>query len=61
MEEEKKIEEEKVEEVKEKKSIRDYSWIGIGMLFGASLGIATKNALIGIAFGLGMGICFKRK
>ncbi len=52
--------EEIVEEVKEKRSTRDYAWIAIGILFGFSLGVATKNALIGIGFGLGMGVCFRK-
>lgn len=47
--------------VNEKNTIKDYSWIGIGLLFATSMSIAMDNVLVGALFGLAIGICFKKR
>ena len=32
--------------------------VGLGLCFGASLGVATQSAALGIAFGAGLGVAF---
>ncbi len=45
----------------DKKTIKDYSWIAIGILFAISMSLSMDYIIVGILFGLAIGLCFKER